>query len=82
MSIPSQSHDRRAEEGILIGNQLDKEQVSNPIARRMVAGFDAALMELVMAVHPKPASLHEVGCGEGRLSRRFASAIWRRGARD
>ena len=63
------SHDRQAEGGILIGNQLDKDKVSNPIARWMVGGFDAALAGLVDAV--RPASVHEVGCGEGRLSRRL-----------
>lgn len=63
------AHDRQAESGILIGNQLDKDQVTNPVARRMVAGFDAALTGLVSAA--RPASLHEVGCGEGRLSRKL-----------
>ena len=65
----SHSHDQQAEGGILIGNQLDKDQVTNPIARRMVAGFDEALTTLVRAA--RPASMHEVGCGEGRLSRKL-----------
>ena len=65
----AQAHNRQAEGGILIGNQLDKDQVTNPIARRMVAGFDAALETLVKAA--QPASIHEVGCGEGRLSRKL-----------
>ena len=63
------SHDRQAEGGILIGNQLDKDQVRNPIARWMVGGFDAALAGLVDTLRPQ--SIHEVGCGEGRLSRRL-----------
>ncbi len=62
-------HDRQAEGGILIGNQLDKDQVRNPISRWMVGGFDAALAGLVE--QGRPASIHEVGCGEGRLSRRL-----------
>jgi SAM-dependent methyltransferase len=72
MSAHSQSpgaHRRQAEDGILIGNQLDKSQLSNPVARRMVAGFDAALFALIGEVRPAPATVHEVGCGEGRLSR-------------
>lgn len=73
--VPPQSHDRRAEDGILIGNQVDKDQVTNPLARRMVTGFDAALMECVRAIQPPPASVHEVGCGEGRLSRRLHAAL-------
>ena len=63
------SHARQTEGGILIGNQLDKDHLTNPIARRMVAGFDTALETLVKAI--QPASIHEVGCGEGRLSRRL-----------
>lgn len=69
------SHDRQAEGGILIGNQLDKDQVRNPIARWMVGGFDAALAGLVAAINPE--SLHEVGCGEGRLSRRLRAQTGR-----
>ena len=46
------SHDRQAEGGILIGNQLDKDQVKNPIARWMVGGFDAALAGLVETIPP------------------------------
>jgi SAM-dependent methyltransferase len=68
---PSGAHRRQAEDGILIGNQLDKSQLSNPIARRMVAGFDAALFALIAASQPAPRTVHEVGCGEGRLSRRL-----------
>ena len=69
----SHSHDRQAEGGILIGNQLDKDQVTNPVARRMVAGFDAALLNLVRAA--SPTSVHEVGCGEGRLSRKLHALL-------
>ena len=75
MNPPPQSHERHAEGGILIGNQLDKDQVSNPVARRMVAGFDAALAGLIAAIEPKPASVHEVGCGEGRLSRKLHAQL-------
>ena len=67
------SHHRQAEEGILIGNQLDKDQVTNPVARRMVAGFDSALASLVEAA--RPGSVHEVGCGEGRLSRKLHALL-------
>ena len=69
------SHDQQAEDGILIGNQLDKSQVTNPLARRMVAGFDAALDRLVDRAQPRPASVHEVGCGEGRLSRHLHARL-------
>jgi 2-polyprenyl-3-methyl-5-hydroxy-6-metoxy-1,4-benzoquinol methylase len=53
----------RAEDGIVIGNTYDKYGTKNPIARRLVAGFDEALTGLIRKI--KPATLHEVGCGEG-----------------
>ena len=56
-----------SEDGILIGNQTDKGALSNSMARRMVAGFDRALLTRLDSW--QATSLHEVGCGEGRLSR-------------
>ncbi|MBZ9922657.1 hypothetical protein LB579_33925 [Mesorhizobium sp. BR1-1-7] len=53
----------QAEDGIVIGNTYDKYGTRNLIARRMVAGFDGALSGLVAKVGP--ATIHEVGCGEG-----------------
>ena len=61
------SHDKQLEEGIYIGNQVDKSNLSNPISRKLVAGFDAELLQALDRIQPK--SLHEVGCGEGRLTR-------------
>lgn len=57
----------KAQDGILIGNQVDKANLGNPLARRMVAGFDAAVLSLLAEAQPK--TMHEVGCGEGRLAR-------------
>ena len=74
MPAPSESpgaRERRAEGGILIGNQIDKSRVGNPIARRLEAGIDAALLTLNDVGQPPPRTVHEVGCGEGRLSRRL-----------
>lgn len=53
----------QAEDGIVIGNTYDKYGTRNPIARRMVEGFDHALSGLVAKVAPR--TIHEVGCGEG-----------------
>ena len=63
------AHDGRVQDGIPIGNQIDKSQLTNPLARRLVAGFDHALFSLIASLRPHPASVHEVGCGEGRLTR-------------
>ncbi|MEM1082235.1 MAG: class I SAM-dependent methyltransferase [Pseudomonadota bacterium] len=51
------------EDGIVVGNTYDKYNSNNPIARKLVAGFSAALSDLVNIV--APAEIHEVGCGEG-----------------
>jgi 2-polyprenyl-3-methyl-5-hydroxy-6-metoxy-1,4-benzoquinol methylase len=52
------------------GNVYDKYGTSNPVARRLMAGFMAQLDELVDRTGAKEA--HEVGCGEGELSIRLA----------
>ena len=57
------------------GNVYDKYGTSNPVARRLMAGFMAQLDELVERTGAGEA--HEVGCGEGELAIRLA----RRGVR-
>lgn len=55
----------RIENGVVIGTSSDKYTSANPIARRLVAGFDRAISEL--AAIAAPASIVEVGCGEGHI---------------
>ena len=57
------------------GNVYDKYGTSNPVARRLMAGFMGQLDELVDRTGA--AEAHEVGCGEGELAIRLA----RRGIR-
>jgi 2-polyprenyl-3-methyl-5-hydroxy-6-metoxy-1,4-benzoquinol methylase len=52
------------------GNHYPKYTVRNPIARRLVDGFLAALAE--MADRSGAAQVHEIGCGEGFLSTMLA----------
>jgi 2-polyprenyl-3-methyl-5-hydroxy-6-metoxy-1,4-benzoquinol methylase len=52
------------------GNVYDKYGTSNPVARRLMAGFMAQLDELVERTGATDA--HEVGCGEGELAIRLA----------
>jgi len=52
------------------GNVYDKYGTSNPVARRLMAGFMSQLDELVERTGATEA--HEVGCGEGELSIRLA----------
>lgn len=61
------NHEKQLEEGIYIGNQVDKSNLSNPISRKLVTGFDEKLFSTLDGI--QPTSLHEVGCGEGRLTR-------------
>ena len=58
---------RAAEAG---GNVYDKYGTSNPVARRLMAGFMAQLDQLVDRTGAREA--HEVGCGEGELAIRLA----------
>jgi len=66
---PDPSHVGADEAG---GNVYDKYASSNPIERRLVAGFLAAFDRLVARSGARVA--HEVGCGEGELARRLARA--------
>ncbi len=52
------------------GNVYDKYGTSNPVARRLMAGFTSELDELVERTGA--ADAHEVGCGEGELAIRLA----------
>jgi ubiquinone/menaquinone biosynthesis C-methylase UbiE len=51
------------EKGIIIGNAYDKYGSSNPVERWLINGFTSAMSDLVDRVNP--ASIYEVGCGEG-----------------
>ncbi len=61
------NHDRELEDGIFIGNQIDKGNLKNPISRSLVRNFDDRFFDGVSSLSPR--SIHEVGCGEGRLTR-------------
>ena len=55
-----------AAEAVEAGNFYDKYATSNPIERRLVAGFLGAVRELAALSGAREA--HEVGCGEGELA--------------
>jgi 2-polyprenyl-3-methyl-5-hydroxy-6-metoxy-1,4-benzoquinol methylase len=57
-------------DGVVTGNTYDKYGSTNPLVRRMMLGFDAALDELLERA--EPSSVLDVGCGEGVLAQRFA----------
>jgi SAM-dependent methyltransferase len=62
-----------SDDGIVTGNTYDKYGSTNPFVRRMMAGFDGALDELLARADPR--SLLDVGCGEGVLVHQWAQRL-------
>jgi len=60
-------------DGIVTGNTYDKYGSGNPLVRRMMSGFERTLAELLERADP--ASLLDVGCGEGVLVQRLARQL-------
>jgi 2-polyprenyl-3-methyl-5-hydroxy-6-metoxy-1,4-benzoquinol methylase len=63
----------RDAEGTVTGNTYDKYGSTNPVVRRLMAGFERTLDELFAAA--APASLLDVGCGEGVLTHKWAQRL-------
>ena len=63
----------RDAEGTVTGNTYDKYGSTNPLVRRLMAGFERTLDELL--THAAPASLLDVGCGEGVLTHKWAQRL-------
>jgi 2-polyprenyl-3-methyl-5-hydroxy-6-metoxy-1,4-benzoquinol methylase len=59
-----------SEDGVVTGNTYDKYGSTNPLVRRLMAGFELALDELLDQA--EPSSVLDVGCGEGVLVHRWA----------
>jgi ubiquinone/menaquinone biosynthesis C-methylase UbiE len=55
----------------VVGNFEDKYASTNPIARRLVDRFLAAVTELFVLAQPNGKTVLEVGCGEGKLATRL-----------
>ena len=60
-------------EPIPTGNTYDKYGSTNPVVKRLMAGFDGALDELWDQAAPESAL--DVGCGEGVVTQRFAERL-------
>jgi SAM-dependent methyltransferase len=60
-------------EGTVTGNTFDKYGSTNPVVRRLMAGFEGTLDELFRQADPH--SLLDVGCGEGVLTHQWAQQL-------
>jgi ubiquinone/menaquinone biosynthesis C-methylase UbiE len=59
-----------ATEAVPTGNTYDKYGSSNPVVKRLMTGFERDALELLDMA--RPASILDVGCGEGVLTERWA----------
>jgi 2-polyprenyl-3-methyl-5-hydroxy-6-metoxy-1,4-benzoquinol methylase len=62
-----------SKDGVVTGNTYDKYSSGNPVVRRLMAGFERNLDELFEQA--SPASLLDVGCGEGVLVHKWAERL-------
>ena len=60
-------------DGIVTGNTYDKYGSQNAVVKRLMAGFQSCLEELLARAGPD--SLLDVGCGEGLLAQRVAQRL-------
>ncbi len=65
-----------AADGVPTGNTYDKYGSTNPVVRRLMAGFEHTLEELFTLAAPE--SVLDVGCGEGVLTHRWAEELGER----
>ena len=61
------------------GNTFDKYGSTNPVVRRLMAGFESTLDELF--TQAAPASILDIGCGEGILTEQWADRLQGSGGR-
>ena len=60
-------------EAVPTGNTFDKYGSTNPVVKKLMAGFERSLGELFERAAPR--SVLDVGCGEGVLTHKWAQAL-------
>jgi 2-polyprenyl-3-methyl-5-hydroxy-6-metoxy-1,4-benzoquinol methylase len=65
-----------ATEAVPTGNTYDKYGSTNPVVRRLMAGFEGTLQQLFAQAEPQ--SVLDVGCGEGVLTHQWAQQLGER----
>lgn len=77
MSTTAQPRDARDSgrhgEAVPTGNTYDKYGSTNPVVRRLMAGFERDMLELLERANPT--TILDVGCGEGVLTEVFADRV-------
>jgi 2-polyprenyl-3-methyl-5-hydroxy-6-metoxy-1,4-benzoquinol methylase len=63
----------RDAEGTVTGNTYDKYGSTNPVVKRLMAGFERSLDELFQQAAPR--TLLDVGCGEAILTHKWARRL-------
>jgi ubiquinone/menaquinone biosynthesis C-methylase UbiE len=63
-------------EAVPTGNTFDKYGSTNPVVRRLMAGFEGTLAELFAQAAPE--SVLDIGCGEGVLTHQWAQQLGER----
>ena len=63
----------RDAEGTVTGNTYDKYGSTNPVVKRLMAGFERSVGELFARAAAR--TVLDVGCGEGVLTHRFAHGV-------
>jgi 2-polyprenyl-3-methyl-5-hydroxy-6-metoxy-1,4-benzoquinol methylase len=61
------------QDSVPTGNTFDKYGSTNPVVRRLMAGFELALDELFTLAGPS--SILDIGCGEGVLTEQWAGRL-------
>jgi 2-polyprenyl-3-methyl-5-hydroxy-6-metoxy-1,4-benzoquinol methylase len=76
MSATTPVEDGLSGDAVPTGNTFDKYGSTNPVVRRLMAGFEGTLAELFAQAAPQ--SVLDVGCGEGVLTHQWAQALGER----